>query len=156
MSHWKSSGLAIFAVVCLLGKTTGSAHAQCNSFGTLCAAEWNGGSAINLGGLPGSTGGTQAYDINDVGQAVGVSFVRGSAFATEWSGGSAINLGGLPSSAFSEAFSINDVGEAAGFSENPFVPPPPPPPVVPEPSTWAMMLLGFASLGYAGYRLRST
>ena len=22
----------------------------------------------------------------------------------------------------------------------------------PEPSTWAMMLLGFASLGYAGYR----
>jgi hypothetical protein len=25
-------------------------------------------------------------------------------------------------------------------------------PVVPEPSTWAMMLLGFAGLGYAGYR----
>jgi hypothetical protein len=25
-------------------------------------------------------------------------------------------------------------------------------PAVPEPSTWAMMLLGFASLGYAGYR----
>jgi len=24
--------------------------------------------------------------------------------------------------------------------------------VVPEPSTWAMMLLGFAGLGYAGYR----
>jgi PEP-CTERM motif len=23
---------------------------------------------------------------------------------------------------------------------------------VPEPSTWAMMLLGFAGLGYAGYR----
>jgi hypothetical protein len=23
---------------------------------------------------------------------------------------------------------------------------------VPEPSTWAMMMLGFASLGYAGYR----
>jgi hypothetical protein len=23
---------------------------------------------------------------------------------------------------------------------------------VPEPSTWAMMLLGFARLGYAGYR----
>ncbi len=27
-------------------------------------------------------------------------------------------------------------------------------PVVPEPSTWAMMLLGFAGLGYAGYRSR--
>jgi hypothetical protein len=31
-------------------------------------------------------------------------------------------------------------------------PPPPPPPTVPEPSTWAMMLLGFAGLGYVGYR----
>jgi hypothetical protein len=27
-----------------------------------------------------------------------------------------------------------------------------PPPAVPEPSTWAMMLLGFVGLGYAGYR----
>jgi PEP-CTERM motif len=26
------------------------------------------------------------------------------------------------------------------------------PPTVPEPSTWAMMLIGFASLGLAGYR----
>ena len=26
------------------------------------------------------------------------------------------------------------------------------PSAVPEPSTWAMMLLGFAGLGYAGYR----
>jgi hypothetical protein len=26
------------------------------------------------------------------------------------------------------------------------------PPPVPEPSTWAMMLIGFAGLGYAGYR----
>ena len=26
------------------------------------------------------------------------------------------------------------------------------PGLVPEPSTWAMMLLGFAGLGYAGYR----
>ena len=25
---------------------------------------------------------------------------------------------------------------------------------VPEPSTWAMMLLGFAGLGYAGFRTR--
>ena len=24
---------------------------------------------------------------------------------------------------------------------------------VPEPSTWAMMILGFASLGFAGYRV---
>ena len=26
---------------------------------------------------------------------------------------------------------------------------------VPEPSTWAMLLLGFAGLGYAGYRGRA-
>jgi PEP-CTERM motif len=25
-------------------------------------------------------------------------------------------------------------------------------PTIPEPSTWAMMLLGFAGLGYAGFR----
>ncbi len=30
----------------------------------------------------------------------------------------------------------------------------PPPPTVPESSTWAMMLLGFAGLGFAGYRAR--
>ena len=29
-----------------------------------------------------------------------------------------------------------------------------PPPAVPEPSTWAMMALGFAGLGFAGYRSR--
>jgi hypothetical protein len=27
-----------------------------------------------------------------------------------------------------------------------------PTPAVPEPSTWAMMLVGFAGLGFAGYR----
>jgi hypothetical protein len=27
-----------------------------------------------------------------------------------------------------------------------------PAPAIPEPSTWAMMLIGFAGLGYAGYR----
>ena len=29
-----------------------------------------------------------------------------------------------------------------------------PPPAVPEPSTWAMMLVGFAAMGFAGYRAR--
>ena len=29
------------------------------------------------------------------------------------------------------------------------------PPAIPEPSTWAMMLLGFAGLGFLGYRRRS-
>jgi hypothetical protein len=26
-------------------------------------------------------------------------------------------------------------------------------PAIPEPSTWAMMLVGFAGLGFAGYRV---
>jgi hypothetical protein len=30
------------------------------------------------------------------------------------------------------------------------------PPGIPEPSTWAMMLVGFAGLGYAGYRKTKT
>jgi hypothetical protein len=29
------------------------------------------------------------------------------------------------------------------------------PPTVPEPSTWAMLLIGFAAIGFAGYRRRS-
>lgn len=32
MSLCKSSGLGIFAVICLLVETSGSAHAQCNLF----------------------------------------------------------------------------------------------------------------------------
>jgi hypothetical protein len=42
--------------------------------------------------------------------------------------------------------------EGTFVAEFPVSPPPPPPAPVPEPSTWAMMLLGFAGLGYAGYR----
>ena len=30
------------------------------------------------------------------------------------------------------------------------------PPSIPEPSTWAMMLLGFVGLSYAGYRRATT
>jgi hypothetical protein len=66
MSSFKTFGLTIFAVVGLLGETVGSARAQC---GTGCATEWSGGSVINLQPLPG-TPFTQAYSINDAGQAV--------------------------------------------------------------------------------------
>src|SRR6516225_11798473 len=88
MSLCETSGIAIFAAVCLLGETAGSAHAQ------FFATEWSGGKVINLG--PGV-----ATSINDAGQAVG----SGPGGATEWSGGKVINLGG------DFATSINDAGQ---------------------------------------------
>jgi hypothetical protein len=45
-------------------------------------------------------------------------------------------------------FAFRDPGGSTG-------PNPPPTPGVPEPSTWAMMLLGFAGLGFAGFRRAS-
>jgi hypothetical protein len=73
MSYWKSFGLAIFATICLLGETTGSAHAKCD-VGPSCATEWSGGKVIDLGGLPGSMG-SAASGINAAGQVVGASNV---------------------------------------------------------------------------------
>ena len=108
------------------------------------ATEWSDGKIINLGELPGSDDTSFAFSINDRSQVVGNS----EAVATEWSDGNVINLGGLMGSAGSYAYSINDRGQVVGFSGVV----PPPPPGVPEPSTWAMMLVGFAGLGYAGYR----
>ena len=82
--------------------------------------------------------------VNDTGQVVGFSVVDGVTYATEWSGDSIINLG-LPDAAYSAAESINDKGQIVGESSE-FTPP------VPETSTWAMMLFGFAGLGLAGHR----
>jgi uncharacterized membrane protein len=112
--------------------------------GTSIATEWSHGSVIDLGGLPGSTY-SVADGINDRGQAVGYSIVGGAFYATEWSGGRVIDLGQ------GGALSINHAGQVVGWSA--FVSPPPPPPsTIPEPSTWTMMLIGFAGLGYAGWR----
>jgi probable HAF family extracellular repeat protein len=108
------------------------------------ATEWSDGKIINLGGLPGSTG-SFATGINDAGQVVGYTETQNGlfAFATEWSGGSIISLGRLPGSTDSIANGINDVGQVVGYSYVSYVP---------ESSTWAMMLLGFAGLGFVGYR----
>lgn len=95
-----------------------------------------------MGGLPGSSL-SEAVGINDAGQVVGFSVVDGITYATEWSGGSVINLGGLPGFTLSTATDINNAGQMVGESNGSRVP---------EPSTWAMMLAGFAGLGLAGYR----
>jgi hypothetical protein len=91
MLHWKSFGLVVFAAVCLLTQTTGSAQAQCNPLGNICATEWSDGSVINLGGLPSSTQ-SAGSSINDAGEVVGFSVVDGVETATEWNHDSVINL----------------------------------------------------------------
>jgi probable HAF family extracellular repeat protein len=111
------------------------------------ATEWSNGQTINLPLLPGSID-SQAEGINNAGQVVGYSTLGYGNVATEWSNGQLAPLPLLPGFKFesSVATGINDAGEVVGYSvvvANPGVP---------EPSTWALMLLGFAGLGYAGYR----
>jgi hypothetical protein len=77
---------------------------------------------------------------------VGESDFVGGTYAAEWSGGSVVDLGGLPGSLSSIALRINGSGIVVGLSTFPAPPLP-----GPESSTWAMMLLGFACLGFAGY-----
>jgi hypothetical protein len=55
--------------------------------------------------------------------------------------------GAIPQGCYSVLASCSDAGSSFKFS--PLVGAPTP---TPEPSTWAMMLLGFAGLGFAGYR----
>ncbi len=101
---------------------------------------------ISLGSLPNSIG--TAVSINNSGWVVGYSSGL-NFYATEWNGGSIVDLGTLPGFAGSFANGVNGTGQVVGWSFG--VGPP-----VPEPSTWTMMLLGFASLGLAAYRLRTT
>jgi probable HAF family extracellular repeat protein len=104
------------------------------------AVAWSGGSMVVLGA-------GAAYAINDLGQIVGES--DGS--ATEWSEGTITDLGGPPGSIVNVPLAINDFGQIAGYGT---IPVPRPPFPVPERSTWAMMLLGFAGLGLLRFRAR--
>jgi PEP-CTERM motif len=64
--------------------------------------------------------------------------------------------GGLSSTATSVTVNLNGDNPAVGSSlilDVSFTPVGPP---VPEPSTWALMLLGFAGLGFAGWRRMAT
>jgi hypothetical protein len=60
-------------------------------------------------------------------------------YAIEWSHGRVINLGVLAGTTRSAADAINDLGQVVGWSQP-----------IPKASTWDMMLLGFAGLGYLG------
>jgi hypothetical protein len=97
---------------------------------------------------------TQALGVNDLGEIVG--------FYTDADGNQHgyIDNDGVftsfdpPGSASTTINGLNDKGDIVGFYTNPasdsvigFVGTP-----VPEPSTWAMMLAGFAGLGFLGYR----
>jgi hypothetical protein len=97
---------------------------------------------------------TQALGVNDLGEIVG--FYVGA----DGNQHGYIDNGGVftsfdpPLSASTTINGINDKGDIVGFYTNPttdtvdgFVGTP-----VPEPSTWAMMLAGFAGLGFLGYR----
>jgi hypothetical protein len=79
-----------------------------------------------------------AYSINDAGQAVGLNPYE----PVEWSGGEVIVLGGPLGG---HPYGINNSGQAVGYIYGT-------PVRIPEPSTWVMMLLGFAGLAFAGYR----
>ena len=61
------------------------------------------------------------------------SWTRDEALDPDWLCVGADIVGGAPAPAFNAAFSLSGS-------------------TIPEPSTWAMMLLGFAGLGFAGYR----
>jgi hypothetical protein len=61
------------------------------------------------------------------------SWTRDEALDPDWLRVGTDIVGGTPFPTFNAAFSLNGA-------------------LVPEPSTWAMMLLGFAGLGFAGYR----
>jgi probable HAF family extracellular repeat protein len=131
------------------GQVAGYTEFATTEYSTLYAIEWSGGGITKLDNLDPYP--SNAFGINNSGEVVGSSFFDNGVLtydATTWTGGAATDLGrGLPGSQYSEGLAINDNGTAVGVS---YIPLPPPP--VPEPSTWAMMLLGFAGLGFAGYR----
>jgi len=113
----------------------------------------------------GDGGHSVALALNDVGWSVGFSFTAGGYEAVLWSpSGKATNLGGMlgPAWTDTEAVRVNNSGDIIGYGDyhggfHGFLLMPellsalsatP----IPEPSTWAMLLAGFAGLRFAGCR----
>jgi hypothetical protein len=102
--------------------------------------------------FPGSVS-TQALGINDSGEIVGTYTLadgdmfgfadRGGAFTTiDPAGSTSVTVNGINGKGEFVGFYTNAAGSTVGFVGSP----------IPEPSTWAMMLAGFAGLGFVGYR----
>jgi PEP-CTERM motif len=108
--------------------------------------------------VPGSVS-TQALGINDQGWIVGDYTVAngdmfgfldkgGGVFITlDPFGSTAVTANGINDNGNVVGFYVNAAGATIGFESAPLGSTP-----IPEPSTWAMMLLGFAGLGFLGYR----
>ena len=101
--------------------------------------------------FPGSAS-TQALGVNDLGEIVGdYTLANGNMFGFLDRGGVFTTLDPFGSTTVT-ANGINDLGQVVGFYADAngntigFET------TIPEPSTWAMMLLGFAGLGFLGYR----
>ena len=114
----------------------------------------------------GGRGFSYADAINDAGWSVGGSCTASNCFGEDagedavlWSpSGKATDLGAVlgPAWSWTEAVGINNSGDIIGYGiyhggQYGFLLT-----SVPEPSTWAMLLAGFAGLGFAGYRRAKT
>ncbi len=159
------------------GWSVGFSNAATASFGQ-DAVLWSPSGKATVLQDAGGQGISGAFDINDLGWSVGESFTPGfNSDAVLWSpSGNVTDLGTVLGPAWSdtEALGINDLGDIFGngnyqggsygflltpngvnswslasISAAPLADP------VPEPSTWAMMLVGFAGLGFVGLRSRA-
>jgi probable HAF family extracellular repeat protein len=129
-----------------LGKVVGDSCSATGCYATL----WSGGQVINLG--PGHT-----YGINNAGQVAGQTLDGddGIGSPTLWSNDSAVSLSGptgAPGWEGNAGYGLNDLGQVVGANNGQLASAVSWDEVssaVPEPSTWAMMLLGFAGLASA-------
>jgi uncharacterized membrane protein len=131
-----------------LGEVVGFYQEGPNSSPTFTAFTDIGGTITSFQ-APGATS-TQVLGVNDHGEIVGDYVLGGEMFGFLDNHGVFTTIN-PPGAASSTANGINDLGHIVGFYTNAagntvgFT-------TVPEPSTWAMMLAGFAGLGFLGYR----